>query len=1609
MSRFGPLQAVFYSPSDLSTALSDGTTTVRPVVTGWWTDNDSALGEAALTFVNDAGLSTLAARGNIVWAYKTDSVRTDLTPPVGVTFAEPFIIRRRIVGPEPNLLTVTGPTLLADLQRFTIYRPLGLEQVYNTTLEEAAAGPVTNLTISTGAPPGIRTMHIDGVDETFVGREMRIRMDDGNWFVTVAAKYVFWDNKTHLQFRDRLPVVANANNFPVNLEFRTRKINLASSPDFRQGMEITVTLNSGTFTTLVEAPADEDGFITIRNGLPGAANAGNAVVGKDYSNVSTNDVTQVMGYAPGWTTSFQTGTGTAAGTRYAGGGETVYDILRSIADETGELFRTRSAEVAPQGPKKQLLWRRTADAVGNNLRLVMPSSQSAMASDTANPARAILLERPGFIGEYDPVTQCIPVSGDSRVTLYACSPGAIAAAAAAGFTVVTTGLSLYAAPYVIYDALQTSLGTYQRKVTFSEVTVEGNNVFAIRTAADQLLNMAINYLKTHATAAQTITARCVSPVGIRAGQTVELYYESPTGEYTLNYTGANALFVQSVRREVSGDGEYPGVPITSLTLTTTRAATLPMAREVGRRLATVERLATRMNAPERMMADTPTGTSGGTSGGIEPPVTPPPETGDFLPLAGGTMTGNITFSGAQTVDGVDISAHAANASAHHAPVTAGNLGISITGQAVSAVADATRGLMVTAAGIGANIATGSGLQITSNALDTKLATDAGLSKDVNGLAVSLATNPGLEFSTGLRVKLPANSGLARDATGVYLSPAAVTATSTNSVSGANHTHAVTATDDANATVSTLLKGTAAGYLTLGGLGVGIAASGAAAATLKAKAVDDYTLYLKQLSGQTASMLRVEDTAGAALILLTGTGDLESGQPGFVSGMTGWQIAASGNAEFNDVRVRGELHAATFVADEMHATGGTLAVMTATKIAPPVGANDNTLPNVGSTFTFNVQASWDSGLNYFAAGDIVRVKPMGEVVSGGSLDLFDVYLQVQAVGTLTGRNLNDAAGDVTPGYYPMTVYRRYGGTTGLVLPTGAAAVKWGKVSGGAGTYTGGLILTSDLQYSPYIDIFTIDANQTGATWQSAPVTPTPRVRVGNLDGVLGLAEQWGIAAGTDLSDTSLAARYFVASNLGFRLQNVDLKLYNGSNPTVDIAYNGVVKFGTDTGSDTTTFFHFNPATGGLRMGPQATGKPNLYWDGTSLRLRTNADSKITLSGSDGKAYFDGDIWLGASGGIYQGTGSFASPTTGLKIYNSGGIGRLATYSGGTLQVELGSTGELLAGGSKVRLNSAGMAFAGGSAAGSASEIEWRLSGFGNVFGGLDGYYTGGGTGYVELKSFNPSTGVNLGAVRLDTLNSGVSLLAYNGTITDIVLSAYYNSSASKNEVKVAGELWVDGGIRAGYTLGTVNRGQMVSNFASQHSYNAIIMMDAGTVAHGMTSVVDTATYGALGKEVDGDGGLKIIGASQGVVGMRLYGYGTGENTTSSTAARAAVVLSGRKANGTGSAAIGSTGNILTVDNDGTTRLIVKGNGDLLIDGSQSSYDDYDDVALLRAADLAQAGQDIDGNYSEWLTYNRRDLEAAGLMDGSFVNYSRMQRLITGAIWQLAGRVRQLEER
>lgn len=93
----------------------------------------------------------------------------------------------------------------------------------------------------------------------------------------------------------------------------------------------------------------------------------------------------------------------------------------------------------------------------------------------------------------------------------------------------------------------------------------------------------------------------------------------------------------------------------------------------------------------------------------------------------------------------------------------------------------------------------------------------------------------------------------------------------------------------------------------------------------------------------------------------------------------------------------------------------------------------------------------------------------------------------------------------------------------------------------------------------------------------------------------------------------------------------------------------------------------------------------------------------LTASMGALNMDGVISIATGGGIYQGTGSFASPTTGIKLFNSSGVGKLSGYNGGTEQITLDTDGKLKAGAGDVVLDASGITMAQGS--GDTNMIKW----------------------------------------------------------------------------------------------------------------------------------------------------------------------------------------------------------------------------------------------------------------------------------------------------------------
>lgn len=73
---------------------------------------------------------------------------------------------------------------------------------------------------------------------------------------------------------------------------------------------------------------------------------------------------------------------------------------------------------------------------------------------------------------------------------------------------------------------------------------------------------------------------------------------------------------------------------------------------------------------------------------------------------------------------------------------------------------------------------------------------------------------------------------------------------------------------------------------------------------------------------------------AASVLALGAGDsIQSAA--YASGVQGWNINDTGNAEFNNISARGELRSSIFTVGEVHATGGTFIVLNAGTLYAPV--------------------------------------------------------------------------------------------------------------------------------------------------------------------------------------------------------------------------------------------------------------------------------------------------------------------------------------------------------------------------------------------------------------------------------------------------------------------------------------------------------------------------------------------------------------------------------------------------------------------------------------------------------------------------------------------------
>ncbi len=247
------------------------------------------------------------------------------------------------------------------------------------------------------------------------------------------------------------------------------------------------------------------------------------------------------------------------------------------------------------------------------------------------------------------------------------------------------------------------------------------------------------------------------------------------------------------------------------------------------------------------------------------------------------------------------------------------------------------GLTLTDGGAGGNVAlavgAGAGITVTADAV----AVDGTVARSTWPVTAGAGlTGGGNLAAAGITLAVGAGAGLSVNADDVALTTPGTLTVATANVAAGSHTHAITSSANPGAAAS-LLATDADGSLILDTDVLRVSATvnavwinsgtpdGSAAVRITAPATDDRSLVVTKRASQTADLLQIEDESGADYWLVTADGKLESGNPGFVSGLTGTQLTPAGLAEFNHIIARGEFRASIFTIGEVHATGGTMLI------------------------------------------------------------------------------------------------------------------------------------------------------------------------------------------------------------------------------------------------------------------------------------------------------------------------------------------------------------------------------------------------------------------------------------------------------------------------------------------------------------------------------------------------------------------------------------------------------------------------------------------------------------------------------------------------------------
>ena len=215
----------------------------------------------------------------------------------------------------------------------------------------------------------------------------------------------------------------------------------------------------------------------------------------------------------------------------------------------------------------------------------------------------------------------------------------------------------------------------------------------------------------------------------------------------------------------------------------------------------------------------------------------------------------------------------------------------------------------------------------------------------------------------------------------------------------------------------------------------------------------------------------------------------------------------------------------------------------------------------------------------------------------------------------------------------------------------------------------------------------------------------------------------------------------------------------------------------------------------------------------------------------------------------------------------------------------------------------------------------------------------------------------------------------------------------------GKIFINDTTNAQMTTGlTINQGA---------ADNEILALKSSDVAHGITTLTETDTFGTIQKYDGASGGVGLSGFSSSQIALSLYGNYTTDDTTKAIDSVSGIVLNTPKKSGTGTTSPGANANLVTIGSPAGTKFIFDAEGDSHEDGTGwTAYDDFDDLELLNTinAVMLRAQDPIKKNFWRWAAEHRKQLQDLKLItfnrDGRhFINRSKMQELLVGALRQV----------